>query len=219
MVFPGWGGGREYVTPNAQALAAAGYVAVVADYRLSFSTFVDDARLAVEWVRANAAIYGIDPQRVGAYGHSAGGQLAVLLGMPGSPGSATPTPDPFTQVVCGVSVAGVGDVAVLERDTSKHEVIQQITGLTPDQIVDSLRDKSPAALVNEQSSPAMLLHGGADEVLSPEQSWNLAAALQAAEVETVHLFLPGVSHGPIIEWDLDGGLVLAFLRHHLRPDE
>jgi acetyl esterase/lipase len=219
LVFPGYGAGREYLAPNAQALAAAGYVAAVADYRASFATFVDDARLAARWVRANAPTYGVDPERLGAYGHSAGGQLAVLLGTRGTPGSATPVADPFDQVTCSVSVAGVGDVSVVERDTDRLPIALEITGLTSEQLLDGLRDKSPAALVDGQNAPAMLLHGGADEVLSPEQSWNLAAALQAAGVETVHVFLPGVGHGPIVEWELGEGLVLAFLRRHLRPDE
>lgn len=220
LVFPGWGGGREYVAPNARALAEGGYVTFVADYRLSFATFLDDARLAVQWVRDNAATYEVDPERVGAYGHSAGGQLAVLLGTSAKERSDT-TSGTTTggRIGCSVSVAGVGDVSIWERDSDEMAVVTSIVGMPPEQVLEELRDQSPVELVDEQSAPAMLLHGGQDEVLSPDHSRNLAAALHEAGVETVFVFLPELTHVPIIEWELGSGLVLAFLGRHLHPED
>jgi len=68
-------------------LARAGYVAFAVDYRLfhgsnnRWPAQLDDVQRAVRWVRANAAKYGVDPDHIGAFGHSAGAQLACLLGM------------------------------------------------------------------------------------------------------------------------------------------
>lgn len=71
-------------------LASEGFVAYSVNYRLvptvRFPAAIDDLALAVEWIRRddNAARYGIDPDRVGAFGGSAGGNLAALLGARGS---------------------------------------------------------------------------------------------------------------------------------------
>src|SRR5271154_6328813 len=71
----------------AQFLALAGFVAVPVNYRLfhddatRWPAQLDDVQRAVRWVRANSAKYNFDPLHVGAYGHSAGAQIATLLGM------------------------------------------------------------------------------------------------------------------------------------------
>src|SRR5215211_6598764 len=83
-----WTGSRSHMEHPARQLAQAGYVAFSVDYRLvnaaagqhRWPAQLDDVQRAVRWVRAHAATYGVDPGRVGAFGWSAGGQLAALLG-------------------------------------------------------------------------------------------------------------------------------------------
>lgn len=72
----------------ASFLAREGFVAFSVDYRLydgkdknRWPAQLDDAQRAVRWVRANAAKYGVDPNEIGAFGHSAGAQIVALLGM------------------------------------------------------------------------------------------------------------------------------------------
>ena len=68
-----------------EELADAGFVVASADYRLTdtatFPAQLLDAKAAVRWLRANAADYGVDPDRIYAWGDSAGGHLACLLGL------------------------------------------------------------------------------------------------------------------------------------------
>jgi acetyl esterase/lipase len=70
-----------------QFLAGHGFVAFSVDYRLfhgkdnPWPAQLDDVQRAVRWIRANASKYGVNPQKMGAFGHSAGAQLASLLGM------------------------------------------------------------------------------------------------------------------------------------------
>jgi acetyl esterase/lipase len=52
-----------------------------ADGKNSWPAQLNDVQRAVRWIRANAAKYNVDPHHIGAFGHSAGGQLAALLGM------------------------------------------------------------------------------------------------------------------------------------------
>ena len=82
----GWMGGNKAVgRVIASAMAAQGYVSATVGYRLApkarFPAQVQDVRNAVRFFRANATKYGIDSQRVGAFGHSAGGHLSLMLGL------------------------------------------------------------------------------------------------------------------------------------------
>src|SRR5205085_4220926 len=79
---------RKYGVPgNIVDFAALGFVAVTINYRLSkeapFPAALEDCKCAVRWLRAHARDYNLDPRHVGAYGNSAGGHLALLLGMVG----------------------------------------------------------------------------------------------------------------------------------------
>lgn len=80
----GWtGGSKEAMRPLARALAARGWVVVSTSYRLAgqapYPAAVHDVKAAVRWLRAHAAEFGLDPQRVGAVGGSAGGHLVGLV--------------------------------------------------------------------------------------------------------------------------------------------
>jgi acetyl esterase/lipase len=81
----GWrSGDRNQHVPIAQQLAARGFVAVTAEYRLSpeapYPAAVQDLKTALRWLRAHARPYALDTSRVAVWGFSAGGQLAALVG-------------------------------------------------------------------------------------------------------------------------------------------
>lgn len=81
----GWSSGsKAHQVPMAQQLAARGYVAAAVEYRLSpeapYPAAVHDLKVAVQWLRAHAADYNLDPDKIAALGCSAGAQLASLLG-------------------------------------------------------------------------------------------------------------------------------------------
>ena len=65
--------------------ARQGYVTTSVEYRLTreapFPTAVADVKCAVKWVRAHAAELGVDPDRIGAYGHSAGAHLVMMAAL------------------------------------------------------------------------------------------------------------------------------------------
>ena len=62
-----------------------GYAAISPQYRFcpkeTFPAQVEDVKAAVRWVKSHAKEYNIDPERVGAVGFSAGGHLAMMLGL------------------------------------------------------------------------------------------------------------------------------------------
>jgi acetyl esterase/lipase len=76
------GGSKDALAERIKPYAALGYVAIAAQYRLSgqagYPALVHDAKAAIRWVRANAKTLGIDPQRIGVVGYSAGGYHALF---------------------------------------------------------------------------------------------------------------------------------------------
>lgn len=77
-------GDKEMETSNAQALVAKGYAAASINYRLSgeakFPAQIQDCKAAVRFLRANASKYHFNPDKIGSWGASAGGNLSALLG-------------------------------------------------------------------------------------------------------------------------------------------
>lgn len=82
----GWAGGdRSNMLSRAELVARHGYVAVTVEYRLAgkapFPAQLQDSKCAVRFLRAHAAQFGVDPQRIGVWGCSAGGHLASMIGL------------------------------------------------------------------------------------------------------------------------------------------
>lgn len=160
-------------------LAREGFVAFSIDYRLwdgkeknRWPAQLDDVRRAVRWVRANAGTYGVDPARIGAFGHSAGAQIAALLGME--------DPRDSSRVQAVVDVSGPTDftsawyrnnigffTGLFGADTSQHAV---------------WRDASPALSVTAGDAPYLVIHGTKDETVEIAQAQELVDSLQAKGV-------------------------------------
>ena len=109
-------GKREGYDGLCARLAQQGYVAMTVSYRLApkypYPAAIHDVKAAVRWARANAAKYGIDPDRIGVTGSSAGGHLAQFLAVTsdvkefeGDGGHA----DKSSKVTCVVNVYGPSD--------------------------------------------------------------------------------------------------------------
>jgi acetyl esterase/lipase len=80
-------GSKEMFSEEIEIAAERGYVAITINYRLSavwrkyqnlFPKAVNDSKCAIRWLRAHADKYGVDPERIGAIGFSAGGNLALM---------------------------------------------------------------------------------------------------------------------------------------------
>ena len=112
----GFGDRTDFVLPSFE-LAKAGYVVFNIAYRLlpehPWPAQLDDVQRAVRWIRANAATYGVDPQRIGSYGHSSGGHLAAFLGVRDTRDNSDPALAAFSsRVACVVDLAGDVDLTI-----------------------------------------------------------------------------------------------------------
>ncbi|MGY1625169.1 alpha/beta hydrolase fold domain-containing protein [Geodermatophilus sp. SYSU D00965] len=212
-----------------QEVAQAGIAVASVDYRLSgeavWPAQLSDAKAAVRWLRARAGELGIDADRVAAWGESAGGHLAALLGLvtdPALEGDVGVT-GPSSAVAAVAAWYAPSDVAAVAADTgadpadaSTREA--QLLGAPPAAVPDRAAQASPVTHVSPAAPPFLLLHGTADRFVPCVQSERLAAALQDAGAHVTLSTSPGADHmwlgAPDAARDaLDR--TLAFLRSHL----
>ena len=197
------GGNRQSYLPTAIKLAERGYVAATMSYRMSprnqFPAAVEDAKAAVRFLRANAAKYGIDPDRIGAMGGSAGGTLVLFLASP--PMSPTwkapaPTAQFSSRVQCVVDQYGASDFTQsYSKSVDAAVVLPMFLGGDLDHNRAIHQKASPINWITPNAAPVLAIHGTQDTYVAYEQSlWmveRLIAAGVPAELETI----AGAGHG------------------------
>ena len=177
--------------PLIEQLAAAGFVAATVDYRLvpagRFPAPVEDCKAAVRWLRANADRLGIDPNRVGAVGYSAGGHLACMLGVTdktdGLEGEGG-HPDQSSRVQAVVSLYGPTDLTNggVRDDARERLFVVPFLGVPFEGHLDQYKRASPVCYADRGDPPFLFLHGAKDRVVEPKHSRALAEVLRKAGV-------------------------------------
>ncbi len=167
------------------ALARAGYVAVLPDYRLypevMFPAFVEDGADALAWVVGNAAQIGGDPQRIYVAGHSAGAHIAAMLAYDRARLERVALPPDTVRGLIGLS----GPYALTPNDPTLHAVFT--APYTP-------ADWRPAERAHRGAPPALLLHGEADDRVAVSHATTLAAALETVGSKVTLRIYPGRGH-------------------------
>jgi acetyl esterase/lipase len=169
-------------------LARSGFVAFSVDYRLLQGTDnrwpaqLDDVQRAVRWVRANAAKYGVDPEHIGAFGHSAGAQLAALLGMEDTRENSDASLAKYSsRVQAVVDVSGPTDFTTT-REGDDATFLTNFFGADFATHPEIWREASPVFHVAKTDAPFLILHGTQDSEVPIAQAQELYEKLQAAGV-------------------------------------
>ena len=206
----------------AQFLARNGFVGVPVDYRLfqddasRWPAQLDDVQRAVRWIRANAAKYNIDPNRIGAYGHSSGGQLALLLGMVDTRDNSDAALAKYSsKVQAVVDASGPTDFTKHVNDDSR-KFLASFLGADFAQDPKVWRDASPISHVSKTNAPILLIHGTRDNMVPIAEAEALNDALTKAganvqflRLNSDHVFRePGVHRQLAVE-------TRAFFVHYL----
>lgn len=182
----------EYRSASVSAdLARAGYVVVSCNYILGAKTKegvwpqnIADCRDAVRWVRAHAKELGVNPTKIAVAGGSAGGYLALMVGL--SDDKTGPGGDPKATV--SAQVAAVIDMYGVVN-FSKHG-----KGDVPG--VDAAQQAAylPEQQADRKDPPVLILHGTADTTVDIQQSKDMAAALAKAYVPYDFIIVEGAPH-------------------------
>ena len=186
----GWqGGDRGDYLAFGQAFASAGMVAVVADYRLypqvKYPGFVEDAAGALAFVRAHAAQYGGDPDRIFLAGHSAGAYNAVMLASEPSFIAAKGGSLDWIKGVIGIA----GPYNFLPMRDPVYVDMFHGTNNT---------DSMPVHHVDGPRPPMLLISGSNDDTVRPSNTNDMSERLRRFGSDVKVIFYKGVGHVGVI---------------------
>ena len=169
-------GSKDTLASKLLPITARGYVSVAAQYRLSgvakWPSQIDDAKTHIRWVRTNANSLGIDPNRIGVVGYSAGGHIALF--------TASQSDTEITACVAFYPQTDVRNIAQALMPPGSDEA--------------AINDASPITHIKTGYPPTLIFHGLSDVTIPPENSEHLLQALRGAKVPSeLHTFA-GVPH-------------------------
>lgn len=197
------GGQRESYLPLALRLARNGYVAATVSYRLTpayqFPIPLHDVKAAVRYLRANAAQLGVDRERLGAIGVSAGAtwsqMLAVTRNLPQFEGNGANRGE-SSSVDCAISFYGRSDLRrAYEGSRNAATALPPLLGGDRMHALDAHLRASPLNWVTPDSAPVLAIHGTRDQNVPYEQSVWLVERLRSVGVEAELETIAEAGHG------------------------
>ena len=202
---------KSTMRPLAQFLALDGFVAVAVDYRLfhddatRWPVQLDDVQRAVRWVRANSVRYNVDPDHIGAYGHSAGGQIAVLLGMLETRDNSDAALAKYSSRVQAVVEASGPTNFSPQGDSDTTKFLSSFLGADYATHPEVWRDASPLFHVAKSNAPILIIHGTHDEMVPVSEAEELndaltkvGATVQFLRLDSDHMFREPAAHGQLV---------------------
>jgi acetyl esterase/lipase len=187
-------------------LVEKGFIGASIEYRLSqeahFPAQIEDCKCGVRFLRAKAKDYGIDPNRIGVWGPSAGGHLAALVGTSGGVKDLEGTggwADQSSRVQAVVDWFGPTDFLQMGRNKIEHDSPgspeSQLIGGPIQENKEKAAKANPITYVAKDNPPFLIMHGDKDDLVPLGQSELLEAALQKAGVEATLHVVKGAGHG------------------------
>ena len=235
----GWTSGDKDLNPNGAQIrqTTRGYAVASINYRLSheakFPAQIEDCKAAVRWLRGNAGEYNLDPARIAAWGSSAGGHLAALLGTSGDVGGLEGNEGNLgysSRVNAVIDWFGPTDLLKMSSDSlpfpcsfidhdSPFSPESQLIGCAIQTCPDKAEPANPIRYVSADDPPFLIMHGTRDCLVGPRQSERLRDALAVAGVEVTLKFIEGAGHGGSAFDDAENRkLVEDFLDQHLSKE-
>ena len=228
---------KNLMTAEMQFLAEAGYAVAFIHYRNSaeglFPTQVIDCKTAVRFLRAHADEYGIDPDRIGTIGRSAGGYLSAWMAMNTDGFDTDEWAGYSSKVQDSVDLFGPVDIAavnMLEQERIKDPAYRwhsmeethggALMGGDMSTLIERSYADSPNNFINDKMAPITILHGEEDPLVPVSISEDFYAQLVAAGLEDrADLYV--VKHGGHGTRELfqpsTKAIIRDFFDKHLKP--
>lgn len=200
----GWKGGKkEDYRIYTQNFATKGYVVASVGYRLSgeakFPACVHDVKCAVRYLRSQAEVLGIDADRIGVVGGSAGGHLAMMVAyssdvpeLEGDGGHSGVS----SSVRCVVNIYGPTNLNddFVRTNAAANKLVESFLGKPIAEAGDLLDRSSPGHYLDAKDPPTLILHGTIDDIVPIDQSDLLANKLAELKIPYAYDRLPGWPH-------------------------
>lgn len=213
----GWTrGSKSQINPALIRLTAEGYAAASIDYRLtgliSHPKQIHDCKGAIRWLRANADKYGYDVTRIGVGGGSAGGHLALLVGLSGGvkelEGDVGGNLDRSSKVHAVVDLFGPSALGLFAEESERFR-----RNKTP----ELLKSASPVTYLSADDPPVLIFHGDEDQLVPLRQSEHLHKRLQETGLESSFHVIEGAGHGGMQFSDSTRyALIREFFARHIK---
>lgn len=244
LYFPGGGftsADHEKFLEMRYALARAGYAVTACEYRAvpnKFPALLEDAKAAVRWMREHASEFGVDADRIGLLGDSAGGYVVQMAGA--TNGEKNWDVGDFKEVSSDVqavvSIYGISDLTTIGEGIGNENVhasaavtealllngpaFKDFAGASVNADPQKAKAASPIGHVDGTEPPFLLMHGSGDKVVSPLQSKKMFEALQNKKVEAEYVLVRGAGHGDL-PWYQPSVIsrVVNFFDRHLKRTE
>lgn len=229
-------GSRQAYTEAIREAAKRGYVAATISYRLMkfdadnketttaepiFPAPVHDAKAAIRWLRANAGKYGIDPDRIGVTGASAGGHLSLLIGLTGGEADFEGqggNPERSSRVQAVVNFFGPTEAVTCYQESVMPWIFRLFMGGTPDEVPETYKIASPVTHASNDDPPVLTLHGDQDVLIPLSQARKLDEKLNQAGAAHTLMVMPGQGHDFVGEDQQKAMRAMwAFFDRHLKP--
>ena len=224
----GWAGGDRTVHDDATwNMARQGYVSATVGYRLApkhrFPAQVHDVKAAIRYLRAHADEHGLDPDRIGVCGFSAGAHLCMMLGttdkddgLEGEGGWA----DQSSAVQAVVAFFGPTDLAAADLPAITKPIVAGFIGGPLEEMGEAYKKGSPVTHVDKGDAPTLIIQGTKDHLVPHSQAYVMIDALTKAGVPGRAEILVGSGHGwpgnsPVFKHTINS--MLAFFTEHLAP--
>lgn len=227
----GWQEGSY--TPNPLVrLTEYGFAVASISYRFSdkavFPAQIHDCKGAIRWLRAHAKEHGYDASRIGVVGASAGGHLALMLGVTGGverlEGMVGGNLSHSSKVQAVVDLFGASDFLLRSRrQPAKTEVsdgsVFKLLGGAVSEKAELARLASPVFHVTRDDAPLQIWHGDSDKVVFLEQSRRMAKTYAESNLDATLIVVPDGGHGDkAFLAGYDKAKVRSFLSRHLKEN-
>lgn len=214
--------------------ATRGYAVASIDYRLApthvWPSQIEDCKAAVRWLRANAARFNLDPERIGVFGTSSGGHLAAVLGTSGDvptlEGIELGNAQYSSRVKVVVDYYGPTDLLKIEDQklpcipldgNAPFMPPSLLMGCPIQQCQEKTRTAIPMTYATRDDPKFLIVHGLLDCLVPFQQSVDLHVALEGRGVESTLVLLPKGQHGgPEFDTQKMKETVSNFLDQNLR---